>query len=419
MDNVLIRHLAVALASGLVIGLERGWQARGAESGSRSLGLRSFGLIGLLGGVVGVLAESFGPWVLGLAFAGLAAFVALVYVESSRVSGDRGATTEIASLVTFAIGALAAAGHDIEAAGAAVVTALILGSKAPLHAFVARLDERELMATLQLLLVALVLLPLLPDRGMGPWEAVNPRSVGLLALLIAGLSFAGYGAVRWLGSARGTLVTALLGGLTSSTAVTVAFARAARVAPERAALLGAGIGLASTMMALRLAVVVTLVAPDIALELALPLTALAVTPVLAALVVVGRGDGLADGMALPLRNPLELRAALGWAALLAALSLLSRALYAWLGSAGLYALAALSGVADVDAIGLSVARMVPASLDAHTASLAISVAVLANTLAKACLATLLGGRALALRGGAILLATFAAGALAALLDGVG
>ena len=415
MDQELIRQLAVALGLGLVVGLERGWRTRDTQPGVRSLGIRSFGLAGLLGGVIGALAELYGPWVLGLGFAGFAGFTVAAYLASSRVSRDFGATTEIAFLVTFALGALAAAGHEIEAAGAAIVTALLLGAKTPLHAFVERLDERELMATLQLLLAAVVLLPLLPDRGMGPWEALNPRSVGLLALLIAGLSFAGYVAVRWLGGRRGTLVTALLGGLTSSTAVTVAFARAARATPERAALLGAGIGLASAMMALRLALVLVLVAPELALELALPLLALAATPMLAALFVAARGDPVGDGAALPLRNPLELQAALGWAALLAVLSVLSRAFYEWLGPKGLFALATLSGLADVDAIGLSLARMTPASIDVETAARAIACAALANTFAKGTLSALLGGRALALRGGAILLATFAAGALATAL----
>jgi uncharacterized membrane protein (DUF4010 family) len=197
--------------------------------------------------------------------------------------------------------------------------------------------------------------------------------------------------------------------------VTVAFARAARATPERAALLGAGIGLASSMMALRLGLMVSLVAPGLALELALPLFALAATPMLAAIFVIVRGDASGDGAALPLRNPLELQAALGWAALLAALSLLSRALYVWLGPTGLFALAVISGLADVDAIGLSLARMVPAAIDAETAARAIACAALANTFAKGMLAGLLGGRALVLRGGAILLATFAAGALATAL----
>ncbi len=415
MDQELIRHLAVALAIGLLVGVERGWRTRAAEPGIRSLGMRSFGLVGLLGGVICALAEQQGPWLLGLAFLGLAGFTAATYFESSRASGDRGATTEIAFLVTFALGALAATGYEIEAAGAAIVTSLLLSAKTPLHAFIERLDERELMATLQLLLAAVVLVPLLPDRGIGPWGALNPRSVGLLALLIAGLSFAGYVAVRWLGGSRGTLVTALVGGLTSSTAVTVAFARAARATPERAALLGAGIGLASSMMALRLGLAVSLIAPELAFDLALPLLALAATPMLAAILVARRGDAWEGGAALPLRNPLELQAALGWAALLAALTLLSRALYVWLGATGLFVLAVVSGLADVDAIGLSLARMVPASIGAETAARAIACAALANTLAKGMLAALLGGRALALRAGPILLATFVAGALATAL----
>ena len=415
MQQEMIRHLAVALGLGLVVGVERGWRSRGVGEGVRSLGMRSFGLVGLLGGVIGTLADLYGPWLLGLAFAGIAGFTAVTYVAGSRASGDLGATTEIALLVTFALGALAAAGHEIEAAGAAIVTALLLGAKTPLHAFVERLDERELMATLQLLLAAVVIVPLLPDRGLGPWEAVNPRSVGLLALLIAGLSFAGYVAVRWLGGSRGTLVTALLGGLTSSTAVTVAFARAGRATPERAALLAAGIGLASAMMALRLALAVSVIAPEVALALAPPLAALAATPTLAALFIALRDDAAGDGAALPLRNPLELQAALGWAALLALLSLLSRATFAWLGSAGLFLLAAVSGLADVDAIGLSLARLVPGSIDVETAARATACAALANTLAKGLLASLLGGRALALRAGAILLATLVAGVLATAL----
>lgn len=415
MERELIRHLAVALGLGLVLGVERGWRTREAQAGVRSLGLRSFGLIGLLGGVIGALAELHGPWILGLGFAGVAGFSAVTYLVSSRATGDLGATTEIALLVAFSLGALAATGREMEAAGAAIVTALLLSAKTPLHAFVRRLDERELNASLQLLLAAIVLLPLLPDREMGPWQALNPRSVGLLALLIAGLSFGGYVAVRWLGGSRGTFATALLGGLASSTAVTIAFARAARATPERAALLAVGIALASSVMALRLGLAVSVVAPELAPELALPLLALAATPMLAALILARNGDAPGESAALPLRNPLELQAALGWAALIAALSVLSRGLYLWLGAAGLLALATLSGLADVDAIGLSLARMVPGSIDAETASRAIVCAALANTFAKGTLAALLGGRELGLRCGAILLATFAAGALAAAL----
>jgi uncharacterized membrane protein (DUF4010 family) len=415
MERELALRLAVALALGLVVGLERGWRSRDVESGVRNLGMRSFGLAGLLGGVIGSLADGGGPWVLGLGFAGIAGFAALTYSLSARATGDYGATTELALLVTFALGALAATGREVEAAGAAVGTALLLSSKARLHAFVAALDERELTATLQLLLVATVAIPLLPNRALGPYGAVNPRAVGWLVLLISGVSFAGYVAVKLLGGRRGTLVTALFGGLTSSTAVTLAFARAARKHPDSAPLLGAGIGLAAAMMGLRVGVLVSLVAPSLLPWLALPLASLAAVPVVATALARprSRARSEADSDSLLLRNPLELDVALGWAALIVGLSVLSRALQDWLGDAGLYLLAMASGLADVDAISLSLARMVPESLTPQLAAHLIVLAALANTAAKALLAAVVGGPRLALRGGGILLATLAAGAAAA------
>ena len=416
MEIDLVRRLGVALALGLVVGVERGWQSRAETSRSRSLGMRTFGLAGLLGGVVGSLGNGSPDWLIGLALLGVAGFVSVTYVQTSRVSGDYGATTEIALVLTVALGALAALGHEMEAAGTAVATALLLGSKTRLHHFVEALNEHELMAALQLLLVALVVLPMLPDRDLGPYEALNPRRIGALVLLVSGLSFAGYVAVKLLGARRGTLATAIFGGLTSSTAVTLAFARAARSAPEGAPLLGAGIGLAAATMALRLALFAFVVAPALVRPLAPTLAVLAAVPIAAAAAIAWRADAVKSSESLLLRNPLQLDVALGWAGLLALLSVLSRALHAWLGDVGLYGLAAVSGLADVDSIGLSLARMVPQSLGPDVAARAIVIAALANTAAKAALATFLGGAALARTGGAILLATLCAGALVALLS---
>jgi uncharacterized membrane protein (DUF4010 family) len=414
MEMDLVRHLAVALALGLVVGVERGWQSRAGTPGSRSLGMRTFGLAGLLGGVVGSLADGGGAWLVGLALVGVAGFVAVTYVQTAHATGDYGATTEIALILTVALGALAASGREVEAAGTAVATALLLGSKSRMHHFVEALDEHELMAALQLLLVALVALPLLPDRDLGPYGAVNPRTIGALVLLISGLSFAGYVAVKLLGARRGTLATAVFGGLTSSTALTLAFARAARSAPSSAPLLGAGIGLAAATMALRLGLFACIVAPQLLRPLAATLAVLALVPIAAAALIAARSDSAAEAQSLLLRNPLQLELALGWAAMLALLSVLSRAFHAWLGDPGLYGLAALSGLADVDSIGLSVARMVPQSLSPDVAARAIACAALANTAAKGALAALLGGAPLARSGGAILLATLVAGSLAVL-----
>ncbi len=414
MDAGLIRSLTVALGLGFVVGLERGFRTRGEDV--RALGARTFALTALLGAVAGSLAQLYSPWLLGLAFVAHGMLVASAYVVWSRSSGDPGATTEVALLLVFALGALCVVGHEVEAAGAAIASALVLGSKTRVYALLRRVDEPELFAVLQLLLAAVVVLPLLPDRGMGPWEAVNPRSVGLLALLIAGMSFAGYVAVRLFGDHRGTLLAGLFGGLTSSTAVTVAFAREAQAAPQRARILGAGIALACATMPARLALAVGVVAPEVLRPLAAPLGALALTSALGAFAAArGARTAKREPEGLQLRNPLDLRAALLWAGLLAALMLLSRALHAWLGTPGVYALATLSGVADVDAIALSLARMAPDALAPEVAARAIAVAALANTLAKASLASLLGGGALARTGGAILLASLAAGAIATAL----
>jgi len=414
MDVGLIKSLAVALGLGVVVGMERGFRSRGEDV--RSIGTRTFALTGLLGAVVGELAELYSPWLLGLGVLAFGALVAAAYVVWSRSSGDPGATTEVALLLVFALGALCAVGHEVEAAGAAVVSAIVLGSKTRVYAFLRRIDESELFAVLQLLLAAVVVIPLLPDHGVGPWEAVNPRSVGLIALLIAGMSFAGYVAVRLFGERRGTLLAAFFGGLTSSTVVTLAFAREAGAAPQRARILGAGVALACATMPVRLALAIGVIAPDLLRPLAAPLVALGATPAIGALLLAsgtraGRGD--ADG--LPLRNPLDLRAALAWAGLLTLLMVLARALDTWLGAPGVYGLATLSGVVDVDAIALSLARMSPDVLASEVAARAIVLAALANTFAKAALASLVGGGALARSGGAVLLASLLAGAIASAL----
>src|SRR5690554_864308 len=174
-------------------------------------------------------------------------------------AGDLGATTEVAALLAFLLGALAVHGLYLEAATAAVVTAVLLGSKERLHALLRNLSRLELNASLQLLVIVLVVLPLLPNQSMGPWDSINPQVIGWLVILIAGISFAGYFAVRLLGDRVGLVLTALLGGLASSTALTLAFSRMARVDSSRSALLGAGIALACGTMAVRLLIEVAVV----------------------------------------------------------------------------------------------------------------------------------------------------------------
>jgi uncharacterized membrane protein (DUF4010 family) len=416
MQTEIVHRLAIALALGLVIGIERGWQTRDSENGLRRIGgVRTFGVVGLLGGVAALLGESLGPAILVVAFVGLAAVATASYVLTAPRTGDYGTTTELAMLLTFGLGAMSVRGYPVEASAAAVVTAVLLSVKSQFHDMLRRLERREFYATMQLLLIAVVVLPLLPDRGFGPWQALNPRTIGLLVLLIAGVSFVGYFAVKIVGPRAGLFVTALLGGLTSSTAVTLAFSRMARVNVRLVAWLGAGIGIAAATMAPRLLIEVAVVRPALVREIAPALLAMAVVPLLAGLLIARRPAPRSEAGEVTLRNPLELDTALAYGALLALLFLLARAAHAWLGEGGVYLLAALSGFVDVDAVSLSLARMAHDELPPSLAAGGIVVAALANTAAKIVLTWLVGGWAISRWAGPILLATLLAGAATAAL----
>ena len=183
VDETLLR-LAVALFAGLLIGTERGWQRRSEAEGRRPAGIRTFGLIGLAGGLWALLGRELGSIVLGMAAGVLGGVLALVYWLQVRDRDDYGLTTEIAAFVTFALGAAAMQGHLAVAAAGAVVTALLLGLKPPLHGWLERLSALELRGALKLLLISVVVLPVLPDRGYGPWDALNPYTIWLMVVQI-------------------------------------------------------------------------------------------------------------------------------------------------------------------------------------------------------------------------------------------
>lgn len=398
-------YLGVALAIGLLIGVERGWQERKAEEGERIAGVRTFGLIGLLGGILALLAQQFGGALLGLAFVGLAGALAAVYVINQRQGDeDVGITSQVATLLTFALGALAATGELALAAAFAVVTALLLNYKPLLHRWVGALEARELHAGIQLLLISVVLLPVLPDRGYGPWQALNSYAIWWMVVLIATISFAGYFAVKIAGTRRGTIFTGLFGGLASSTAVTLHFSRLARAGAVPAPVLATGILLACGTMFPRMLLVASVLNPGMFRLLVVPAAVMALLVYGTALVHWRVAAQHETEAVSPLRNPLELKAALGFGLLLALIMLLGQALRRGFGDAGVLALAAASGVTDVDAITLSLARMSQDDLAGPVAATGIVIAAAVNSLAKGGMATFIGGRNIAPRVGLPLLA---------------
>jgi len=400
-------RLGAALAVGLIIGLERGWTDRDRPEGRRAAGLRTFAITGFGGGIAAILAPDLGPGPLLLFLAAVGAYMLAAYWRDS--GGSLGLTTEVALLVTALLGAAAGIGHDLVGVGGAVIVALLLREKARLHGWLERFTPAETAAALQFLLIAVVVPPFLPDRTLDPWEAINPARIWWLVVLVAGLSFAGYAAVRIAGPRVGTLLTGLLGGLVSSTALTLVFARQAQAAPSAAPALAAGIVAAWAVMVVRVAVLVLVLHPPLALALAAPLAG-------AAVVAIGSGLWLwraaADktSEAPPLGNPLDLWSALKIVALITAVLLLSKVLGDTLGVAGLYLLAAISGLADVDAITLSAARLSQGGLDTTAGATVVLIAAGVNTLVKAGLAVVLGGRAMALRILPATVAMLAAGA---------
>ena len=405
-------YLGVALAIGLLIGVERGWHEREAAEGKRVAGVRTYGLIGLLGGVLALLAEQLGALLFGLAFIGLAGALSAIYVVNQRQGDDDvGITSLVAGLLTFAFGALAATGEVALAAAGGVVTTLLLSYKPLLHGWVSGLEAGELQAAIKLLLISVVLLPILPNRGYGPWQALNPYAIWWMVVLIALISFAGYVAIKIAGARRGTVFTGLFGGLASSTAVTLHFSRMCRRKAAAAPMLATGILLACGTMFPRMLLVASVLNPGLFPLLVVPaaVMALAAYAPAAAYWRGSSGDNV-DADAL-LKNPLELRAALGFGLLLALVMLLGKALRHWFGEGGVLALAAASGVADVDAITLSLARMTQDDLALPVAATGIVIAAAVNSLVKGGMASFIGGRRIGLRVGVPLLAAAGAGLL--------
>lgn len=386
-------NLGIALALGLLIGLERGWQERAAVEGSRIAGIRTFGLIGLLGGLWELLSRAIGETLLGFAFLALAVVMVVAHAAETRHSKDFGVTTLIAALITFVLGALSMRGeHGIAAAGA-VVTAVILNLKPILHSWVQRIEPAELTAALKLLLISVVILPVLPNKGYGPWLALNPHELWFLVVLIAALSFAAYCGIKIAGVERGILLTGFLGGLVSSTAVSIQLARLAeKVAQTR--LIAAGVLVACATMFVRVLVVTAIVNADLLKTLSVPLLAMAVMLFSCAALYARQLKPLALE-ALELRNPVELGQALQFGLLLGGIFLVTEGAREWLGETGLFLLAALSGVADVDAITISLSRMAATDLSPRAAGAGIIIASMVNTAVKGFLVALLGGKKLA------------------------
>jgi uncharacterized membrane protein (DUF4010 family) len=396
LNLTLVWNFATALLVGALIGIER--ERHGQEHDQPGVaGLRTFILYALFGSLCGWLSLAFdSPWVLAAGLLCAAGAMLSGYVLSVRRGPDNlGQTTEIAALATFLLGAVAAHGERELAAGLGVTVAAVLAYKQPLHGFVEKLGTDDVYAALRLLVATFIVLPILPDEPLDPWEALNPQTLWLLVLLISGLSLVGYVLTRTFGADRGIPITGLTGGLVSSTAVTLAFARQSREKQYQGA--GAailcGMLLAWAVSFLRILVEVLIVNRALLLPLLAPMLAMTLACGAYAWVQLRRAGDAAQQATVPLRNPFSLTSAIKFAAVFAVVLLVVEIVEARAPGRGMYLVAVLAGTTNVDAITLSMADYARRG-SAAVAVDAITLGALSNTVVKAGIVLVLGDRSL-------------------------
>lgn len=410
--------IALALGLGLLIGVQRGWARRDDAPGSRFAGVRTYGLIGLAGGIAGTLQER----AAGLSLVLTAAVTGLVlmgYWRATRSNGTVSGTGSLVGLLTIACGFLAGSGETALATAVTGSIALVLALRTKLHSWIETLDEREIIAIARFGLIALVILPLLPSGAFGPWGVWQPRQLWLVVVMVSGFSFAGYLAAKYAGARRGTVATAATGSMVSSTAVTAALSGKLRNGDGDSMVLNGSIAVASAVMFLRVMVLAAVLAP-----VALPTLALFAVPGMAVsligAVILLRGGATrppAEPAAMKLRNPFDLPPALLLTVMVMGLTLAARWVLEHFGDRGVALVLAVSGTVDVDSAIITLGNLPVGTLTPKVAGLLLAAPIIANTLLKAGIALVVGGRKQGWPGAATLVASVAAsgGVVAVLL----
>jgi uncharacterized membrane protein (DUF4010 family) len=384
--------LAVALAIGLLVGIERSWSDRDGEEGSRIAGLRTFSLIGLLGGVAVLLSREVGTWFIGVAFAAVGALSITAHVLDVQEDQDLGSTTAFSMMLVFVLAAWASHGAVIPAMAVTVVVISLLGYKPVLHSWLKMISSQDFYAGAKLLIISVVLLPLLPNQGYGPWQALNPFWTWLMVVLISGLSFLGFIGMKIAGERAGLILTAIVGALASSTAVTVSLARLAKKM-QRFHLFAGGVLLASAIMFLRVMIEISVVYSGLLAQMWLPLSAMCAGLLVGFFWLWLRREDWSEGANrdIVVKNPLQLGMALQFGLALAGVLLLAEAMKDWFGDYGIYALSVVSGVMDVDAITLSLAKSARQHSEIDVAIIGILLACATNTLVKGIMFAIITG----------------------------
>jgi uncharacterized membrane protein (DUF4010 family) len=403
--------LIVAILGGAAVGVERQRSGHATGPEARLGGIRTFTMLGTLAGVAGMLIASGHTVPASFLLAGGVAVIVAGYIRASGKDID--ATTEVAAIVVLGAGVLGGMGRLQLSAALTTLTVLLLAEKPRLHGFVARLDEPTMLAAARFAVMSAVILPLLPEGPFGPGPGIRPRELWILVLLFSGMSFVGYLAQRMSGAA-GYPLTGLLGGLVSSTSVTLTFARLSVSHGSQDAPLATGAVAASTVLFVRVAIAVAVLdatlLPTLARYLAGPFLV-----ALLALALAWRSLRRSESEPSELRNPLQLRSAIEMALLFQVVLFAVFYARAWIGDAGLLASGFVLGLTDVDALTLSMTRSVSTGTTIGAACRAIAVGIVANSIMKAGIAAAIGGGRFRWLAGGSLAAMAAAGAAAVIL----
>ena len=381
--------LGVALGLGLLVGLQR------ERSETRLAGFRTFPIITVFGTVCAMLAGDYGGWVIAAGFLALAAMVFSGNMARMKLGAvDPGLSTQISILLMFGVGAYLVNGHTSVAVAIGGGVAVLLYLKPQLHALATKIGEADFKAIMQFVVITLVILPVLPNQAYDPYQVLNPHRIWLFVVFIVAISLAGYVAYKFFSRSAGAMISGVLGGLISSTATTVSYARRSRVVSNSENLAAFVILVASTILYFRVLVILAAITPPSLRVVAPPLGVM--LGALAVLCVVLWFKERHDTIQMPEQtNPTELKPAVVFGLLFAGVLFATAAGKAHFGQGGLYAVAVLSGLTDVDAISLSTAQMIRDSrLDADTGWRLILLASLSNLVFKGLTVAVLGTRRL-------------------------
>lgn len=376
VDLLLLEKLFTALLIGLIIGLEREI-AQEARKEVKFAGLRTFGIVGLTGGIAAYLTAQ-GYLIFVAALLAVATLTAIAYYRSTEIDRHLGFTTETALLLTFLLGGLA----FFEQAAAiilAIVVTILLAFKEPLHQFSYKIPKEEFYDSLKFALIAIVILPILPDQSYGPLGAFNPYQIWLIVVILTGISFIGYFLVKWFGAGLGLSLTGIVGGLASSTVVTTSMAMCTRETKDIEYPAMVAVTLSNLVMLARVLFLVSIFFAGLLPFIYLPIGTMCVMSVLVASYFYLRGHRGVKGETIRLKTPFNIVPAIVFATFIAVVLFISKAALLYLGSYGLYLTSALAGLADVDAITISTSQLAANGLAvAATAVTAIMIAVFVN-----------------------------------------